>query len=289
VKVLDFGVSKMLTDGPRTRTGVIKGKLPYMSPEQIRGDHLDGRADVFSLGVCAWEALAGRRLFERDTDFQIWKAITEQDVPFVRAHWPECPPLVDDVIRRALDRNRDHRPATAREFGRLLASAAGIAASSPEVSYVAEMVRLRCGEKIELRNQEVGAAVSSARASDTIKDGDMRLRSEARKLSRDDEAKDAASTVDQLPKREPEPAARAVSSRRPWLMMIVVAVLAAGIAAGVVAFVMSRQSSPVAQAPPDADNWGIGSAGQNLREGLEEVRKAGEDLRKLRDQFHGSN
>src|SRR5262245_54532703 len=61
-KVLDFGVSKMMTDGPRTRTGVIKGKLPYMSPEQIRGDQIDGRADVFSLGVCVWEALAGCRL-----------------------------------------------------------------------------------------------------------------------------------------------------------------------------------------------------------------------------------
>jgi hypothetical protein len=138
--------------------------------------------------------------------------------------------------------------------------------------------------------------VSSARASDTIKDGDMRLRSEARKLSRDDDAgetrdlrKDAASTVDQLPK----PAPRAQSRRRPWLMMIVVALLAAGIAAGVVAFVMSRQtSSQATSAPPDAaeqDTWGIGSAGKDLREGLEEVRKAGEDLRKLRDQFHGSN
>ena len=70
-KVLDFGVAKMMTDGPRTRSGVVKGKLPYMSPEQIRGEPLDARADVFALGVVAWEALAGRRLHDRETDFLI--------------------------------------------------------------------------------------------------------------------------------------------------------------------------------------------------------------------------
>ncbi|MDQ3367037.1 MAG: serine/threonine protein kinase, partial [Myxococcota bacterium] len=116
-KVLDFGVSKMMTDGPRTRSGVIKGKLPYMAPEQIRGEELDARADVFALGVCAWEALAGVRLFERATDFMIGKAITEEDVPSITTHWPDCPPAVDAVIRRALDRDRERRQATARELG----------------------------------------------------------------------------------------------------------------------------------------------------------------------------
>jgi len=64
-KVLDFGVSKMMTDGPRTRTGLLKGKLPYMSPEQIRGEPIDARSDVFALGVVAWEALAGARQIGR--------------------------------------------------------------------------------------------------------------------------------------------------------------------------------------------------------------------------------
>ncbi|MCW5806283.1 MAG: serine/threonine protein kinase, partial [Deltaproteobacteria bacterium] len=115
-KVLDFGVSKMMTDGPRTRTGVVKGKLPYMAPEQIRGEDIDGRADVFSLGVCAWEALAGARLFDRSTDFQIWKAITEEDVPAIATRWPACPPAVDALVLRALDRDPARRPATARAF-----------------------------------------------------------------------------------------------------------------------------------------------------------------------------
>ena len=66
----------------------MKGKLPYMAPEQIRGESIDGRADVFSLGVCTWEALAGERLFDRSTDFQIWKAITEEDPPTLGSRWP---------------------------------------------------------------------------------------------------------------------------------------------------------------------------------------------------------
>src|SRR5262249_28090861 len=77
-KVLDFGVAKMMTEGPRTRTGLLKGKLPYMSPEQIRAEPLDARADVFALGVVAWEALTGERLFDRETDFLVWKAIGEE-------------------------------------------------------------------------------------------------------------------------------------------------------------------------------------------------------------------
>ncbi|MBA3392843.1 MAG: protein kinase [Deltaproteobacteria bacterium] len=159
-KVLDFGVSKMMTDGPRTRSGVIKGKLPYMAPEQIRGEPIDGRADVFSLGVCAWEALAGARLFDRETDFMIWKAITEEDVPAIATRWPECPPAVDAVIRRALDRDREQRPATARDFATALREAAGTIAAAPEI---ADAVRLRCGEQLARRASEVATAASAKR------------------------------------------------------------------------------------------------------------------------------
>ncbi len=316
-KVLDFGVSKMMTDGPRTRTGVIKGKLPYMAPEQIRGDGLDGRADVFSLGVCAWEALAGRRLFDRSTDFAIWKAITEEDVPPIRAYWPECPPAVEAAILRALDRDRERRQPSARYFGGALCAAAGIAVSAAEVAIVAEAVRTSCGEKIMLRRQEVATAVSGKReAADTIKDGDMRLRSDVRRVERQ-----AASTVDALPRAREVPstadvlprareqhalAASPAAPRRSVVPFVVVAIVAAAIAAVVVGLLMKRDERPIVRtsadaavetaepaaagetADPDAaveseDPWG------QLREGLHEVRKTGEELRKLRDELHGSN
>jgi serine/threonine protein kinase len=290
-KVLDFGVSKMMTDGPRTRTGVIKGKLPYMAPEQIRGEPIDGRADVFSLGVCAWEALAGKRLFDRETDFQIWKAITEQEVPPIRTHWPDCPPAVDDAIRQALERDRDRRFTTTRGFAAALCSAAGGVMKNAQL---VEAVRLHCGDQLEQRRAEVSTVLTGKReAADTIRDGDMRVRSEARRLTRD-----AASTVDLHPQHEPQrnDAVEPTRSHRGLWTMVLVAVLAAALAAVTVAFVMSRDPVPAATAEPDSgseagsdeDAWGA-KAGDDLRKGLDDVRKAGEELRKLRDQFHGSN
>ena len=230
-KVLDFGVAKIMTDGPRTRTGVIKGKLPYMAPEQIRGDDIDGRADVFSLGVVAWEALAGTRLFDRPTDFAIWKAITEEPIAEMRKHWPQCPPAVEQVVMQALARDAKYRYATAREFARALRAAAGVTATQAEL---AEAVRTSCGELLEMRRLQVATAVTTKRESaDTIRDGEMRLRSELKQVGRD-----AASTVDQLPKREEKPAPPAKSHLG---RTILVALIAAALAAGIVAFVMSRQ------------------------------------------------
>ena len=74
-KLLDFGVSKVVTDADQTKSGLIKGKLPYMPPEQVRGEPIDSRVDVFSMGVVLWETLTGERLFLRQSDFLIWKAV----------------------------------------------------------------------------------------------------------------------------------------------------------------------------------------------------------------------
>jgi eukaryotic-like serine/threonine-protein kinase len=123
-KLLDFGVSKVLTEGSRTRTGMLKGKLPYMAPEQIRGEQIDARADVFSMGVVLWESLTGRRLFQRDSDYQIWKAITEEDVPRVTSQVAGLPPQIDQVVARALERDAAQRYPTIRAFAADLRDAA---------------------------------------------------------------------------------------------------------------------------------------------------------------------
>ncbi|HEU0030148.1 MAG TPA: protein kinase [Kofleriaceae bacterium] len=156
-KVLDFGVAKMMTDGPRTRSGVIKGKLPYMAPEQIRGEPVDPRADVFSLGVCAWEALAGERLYDRATDFLIWKAIMEEDVPAIASRWPQCPPAIDAVIRRALDREPGHRPESVRAFAAELARHAPVA--HPE--QLGAAVRALCADRLARRASQVASALAA--------------------------------------------------------------------------------------------------------------------------------
>ena len=84
VKMLDFGVAKAHGASEKTRTGTVKGKNAYMSPEQVRGQPVDRRSDIFSLGIVLWEALTAKRLFMRDVDFETFRAITEGDVPDVR-------------------------------------------------------------------------------------------------------------------------------------------------------------------------------------------------------------
>jgi len=191
-KVLDFGVSKMMTDGPRTRSGVVKGKLPYMAPEQLRAEDLDGRADVFALGACTWEALTGRRLFDRPTDFLIWKAITEEPIPPIAQFWPACPPAVETVVRRALERDREHRQATARAFADELRAAAGGAS----LAELADAVRTRCADRLATRQLQVATAITERRsardpAADTLADGDaaatadIRMRDESLRVMRD--------------------------------------------------------------------------------------------------------
>ena len=71
VKVIDFGIAKAATNSESTRAGVIKGKPSYLSPEQISGEQLDGRSDIFALGVVLWELLVGRKLFAGENDLAV--------------------------------------------------------------------------------------------------------------------------------------------------------------------------------------------------------------------------
>ncbi|HEU4730845.1 MAG TPA: serine/threonine-protein kinase, partial [Kofleriaceae bacterium] len=89
VKLLDFGIAKARGANSRTRTGTVKGKNAYMSPEQILGRPLDRRSDVFALAVVMYELLAIRRLFHRDSDFLTFKAITEEPIPEIRERRPD--------------------------------------------------------------------------------------------------------------------------------------------------------------------------------------------------------
>jgi hypothetical protein len=116
VKVCDFGMAKLDDDGPRTTTGTILGTLAYMSPEQLRGEELDLRADLFSVGVCLYEMLEGRRAHPGDPG------------SVVRAILLDPPPPLSDtplasVVRRALAKDRNERYASAEAMRTAVASA----------------------------------------------------------------------------------------------------------------------------------------------------------------------
>jgi serine/threonine protein kinase len=117
VKLLDFGIAKTKGEfalGENTETGVCKGKLPYLSPEQVEGHPLDRRSDLFTLGVVMWEALTGKRLFLGRTDYETMQNVLERSVPAPSTMRPEIPPALDAIVQRALSRDPATRYADAR-------------------------------------------------------------------------------------------------------------------------------------------------------------------------------
>ncbi len=122
VKVLDFGIAKVQDASIRTTTGSVKGTYAYMAPEQLRGERLDRRTDVFATGIVLWELFARRHLFKRDTDFLTFQAITSDPIPDVAELRPDVPPALANVIATALSRDREERYPTARALGEALAA-----------------------------------------------------------------------------------------------------------------------------------------------------------------------
>jgi serine/threonine-protein kinase len=126
VKVLDFGIAKV-RGAAETEIGTIKGKTQYMAPEQVLGEPLDRRCDVFALGIVLFELATHQRLFKRDSDYLTARAILEEPVPRADAVDPAVPAALADVIARALERDRERRFADARELARAIEGAARVA------------------------------------------------------------------------------------------------------------------------------------------------------------------
>ena len=108
----DFGVAKAISGTSRNQSAV-KGKVPYMSPEQLRAEPLDGRADLFALGVVLFEALAGRRPYEGAHDPATIMLTLAGDHPSLRGLAPDAPSGLCDVIESLLEPDRDDRPGSA--------------------------------------------------------------------------------------------------------------------------------------------------------------------------------
>jgi serine/threonine protein kinase len=133
VRVVDFGVASAVGRMHQTSTGTLKGKFAYMSPEQAQQKTLDRRSDVWSLGVSLWEMLTRRRLFRRDGEFETLTAVVHGKIPVPSSVRPHIPTALDEIVMRALARDREQRFGTAREMGRELGrfvSAAGGASSA---------------------------------------------------------------------------------------------------------------------------------------------------------------
>jgi serine/threonine-protein kinase len=120
VKLLDFGVVKASTGNPKTSPGIFKGKYAYCAPEQLKGDSVDHRTDVFSLGIVLWECLTGNRLFDSPTDAGTIDAVRTQAIVAPSLLRPDVPVELDEITMRALMRDRDRRFQSAQELSEAL-------------------------------------------------------------------------------------------------------------------------------------------------------------------------
>jgi serine/threonine protein kinase len=114
VKLVDFGVAKATAQIDRTKTGVVKGKFRYMSPEQLQLQELDGRSDLFSVGVLLYELSTGTKPFDRPQVIEVIRALTAWDPPPPHKAIPGYPKAISEAIAHALikDRNKRYRDGT---------------------------------------------------------------------------------------------------------------------------------------------------------------------------------
>jgi serine/threonine-protein kinase len=205
VKVTDFGIAKAAGGDDLTRTGTVVGTARYLAPEQVNGNPVDGRADVYALGLILYEMLAGRAPFGGDNDMATAVArLTNAPEP-IRTVRPEVPRPLEDVVARSLARDPDYRYPSAQSFKDALAPGGDTAPTGPLVP------PRPAAEPPGFERTQVGA----------------RPRSQP-----------------QAPPPRPAPIAQQRRRRRwPWLLLILV-LLAAGAVAAYVFSTVSDNSTP---------------------------------------------
>jgi len=116
IKLLDFGIARLTNRQAKTQTGTLKGKIPYMSPEQCRGNPLDRRSDLFSLGTVMFEVTVGRRPFRGQSDFDTMEQIVHHGAPRPSSVVNGYPPELEAIVMKLLARDPDDRYQSAEEL-----------------------------------------------------------------------------------------------------------------------------------------------------------------------------
>lgn len=120
VKVIDFGIAKADSNSEATQAGTIKGKLSYLAPEYLDGLELDPRYDEFAVGITLWEMLTGRKLFTAANDLAVLKQIQACKIPPPSKFNPHVPKELDNIVLKALSKDRNTRYEDMDKFNRAL-------------------------------------------------------------------------------------------------------------------------------------------------------------------------
>lgn len=166
VKVLDFGIAKAEGKLVHTQGGVLKGKFLYMSPEQIRGQEVDGRSDVFALGAVLHELLTGRPTFERDNALASLKAIVDEPIPRPSELVQGIPMDLEAVVLRAIEREPRLRWPSASDMRLALDRFIAKSASVPSSARLQDFLRELVGDQGALARANRSAPAGVSWASD---------------------------------------------------------------------------------------------------------------------------
>lgn len=149
-RVLDFGIAQAALSSRVTAAGVVKGKIAYMSPEQLQGQAIDARTDIFAAGVVLWEALTGRRLFLAADSRETMAAVLRCAVSSPSSIVPELPPGLDAVVLKALEHDPARRFQNAHDFAEALRGAAEEGSRREVADWVARLAKDSLARRLEL-------------------------------------------------------------------------------------------------------------------------------------------
>lgn len=237
VKISDFGIAKARAASQATASMFIKGKPTYMSPEQANGESLDGRSDLFAVGVMLWEMLVGRSLFGRDTLQETLAALFTAPIPTPSSLCSEVPEDVSQVVMRLLHRDRAQRYPTAAEARRELLACGAVPRDGR--ADLAELLQVRFG----------GRAADRARAPTLVASSSLPLAAAT-------PSPQSVGTPLPLPAEPIAPRASAGTTQRVRIssrlgLMFVATALTAGVATvGVVLLTRVQRDQPAAASPP---------------------------------------
>ena len=143
VKLVDFGIAKAALRAYETESGIIKGKFYYMSPEQARGETLDHRTDIFSLGIVLYEALTGDLLYKDDDEVTLLSRVRRAEIEPPSRLRPELPPELEAIVMKALARDREDRYPSAqhmqRDLGRFLRNTDAVNSKGRVAAFMREL------------------------------------------------------------------------------------------------------------------------------------------------------
>ncbi len=255
-KIVDFGIARAIHGASKTRSGVLKGKCAYMSPEQVQGEELDGRSDIFALGVVLYEMITGRRLFKRNSELATLDAVIKLQVPPPSKLDASVPKPVEALVLKALNRKREKRFADAREMQLAIEEVMQVTGLAATTAHVSAYMHKVFSEDVELNRERIRAIKAG------LKQGVPGVKEEAPALDRTAPYGTAGSmgmTTATGAKTRNLVGGRRLSQGRKglWvgLALLLVAILAAG------GFLLFWPGEPEGTRPSEAADAGVAAAG----------------------------